>query len=79
MSAKSELNPTTNDLVNAMAVVLMAFAAETSSEAFDRIYLDILRMTERMDEEGHHDAATVATALAGALQLPNRESQPYRQ
>ncbi len=75
MSEIPSINPTTDDLVNVMAVMIMAFAAEMPPEKIDRIYLDVLRMTESMDADGHHTAATVATALAGALQLPARGSQ----
>ena len=72
MHAKPALNATTAEILDVIAVLIMAFSEGMPPEKIDRIYAEVERMAEEMQAEGFHHSANVATALAATMYLPKR-------
>ena len=72
MPEKTVLNATTAEILDVMAVLIMAFSEGMPTEKIDRIYAEVQRLAGEMQAEGFHHRANVATALAGTMYLPKR-------
>ena len=70
MPEKPEFIPTTNELCDAIAVLLIAFCPEIPREMRERIYARARQTIEAMQAEGQQREARIATALSEALRLP---------
>ena len=65
-------DPTTGELLDALAAFVMALSWHLPEDVVDRISADLLASTERMRADGFDNAATLASALAAAMHVPFR-------
>lgn len=66
---------TNEDLLDALGAFVMALASQMPPDQIDRISADLLLTAEGMQAEGRDAAAMLASVLANALHLPQRDAQ----
>jgi hypothetical protein len=75
---RNDLPPdwTNDDLFDALGAFVMAMASQMPPDQVDRISADLLLTAAGMANEGRDAAATLTSALANALYLPQRDEHP---
>jgi len=72
MPEKPPFIPTTNELFDAIAVLLIAFCSEIPAAAKARIRASAQQTIEALQATGDRRVPRIASALLGALDRPDR-------